>query len=389
MKKALLNRVLGVVIISYCAFVIINISAHKDLYQWDLYRYYACAKAYQAGINPYDAAAVSEMVKRPVITFTNPPIVLFISQIFTKIDFNFIFYLYLILKCLLLTGLIYLWRNTFLNKEVDIIFYLLCLLGFNATIYLDLRAGNITILEQCMLWLAFFYYLKGKFLPFCIFIITAAIFKIQPILFLFLLLLAKDTRRYKFLVGSLVVFAAIILMQYIFDPWLFSNFITGFNNFSGLERGIINPSISAFLRDLVDIFLKIQDPVSRNIVSTLLYFIVIIPIILMSRLAYIRIKSARIEDKDKWVIFFSCSTYSLIANYFKDYSYILLILPAYFLIKNTRISPKGLLLFIAIISAQGPLPGEGSVFNLFWNYYPLFVAYFLWCLYVYEMRRLE
>ncbi len=387
MSKGILTKTLKILLICFCIIIISNLLIHKNKCQWDLYRYYVCAKAYESGVNPYNSIAVSQMANSPVITFTNPPIVLFIFRIFTKLDFNLLYYSYLILKCLLLIGLIYLWRNTFLNKQVGVMFYFLCLLGFNAAIYLDLVAGNITILEQCMIWLAFSYYLKHKFLRFCVLIIAASIFKIQPIFFLFLLLFAQDKNKYKFLFISLTAFTAVLLMQYMYDPQLFFNFITGFAAYIGVERGMINPSTSAFLRDLVDYFLKIKDRNLQNIISTLAYLIVIIPIIFISVLAYMRIKVANIKNKEKLAIFFSCSIYAVVANYFKDYSYILLILPTYFIIKTNRVTPKGLLLFIAgIYPAYVTFPGMSTIARLFWSYYPLFVAYLVWYLYLTELR---
>ncbi len=386
MKKGI-NRILGILLICYFIISIASILTCKDVYQWDLYRYYECAKAYEAGINPYDSTAVSQMANKDVIVFTNPPVVLFIARIFTKIDYNFLFNSYLILKCLLLIGLIFLWRNAFLNKQVDMMFYFLCLFGFNAAIYLDLRAGNINIFEQCLIWLAFSYYLKHRFIPFCVLIITASIFKIQPLIFIFLLLFAQDRIKYRLLFISLTVFTIILLMQYMYDPRLFSHFIAGFLAGAGVERGMINPSTSALLRDMVDFFLKIKDQNLQNIISTLAYFIFIIPIIFVSLSAYARIKSANIENKERLAIFFSCPLYAVIANYFKDWSYILLILPTYFIIKTTRISPKGLLLFIASLSAlHVTLPMASVVSHFLWNYYPLFVAYFVWYLYLNELR---
>ena len=389
MKKSLLNRILGILLILYCAVIIRDIFVDKEEYQWDLYKYYACAKAYQAGVNPYDARAVSQVVQNKVISLANPPIILFVAQFFTEMDFNLIFDFFLTLKCLLIILLIYFWRNAFLDKQVDITFYLLCLFGFNSAIYLDLRAGNITIFVQCVIWLAFFYYTRHKFFRFSILIIAASIFKLQPILFIFLLLFIENKSKYQLLFGSLTVFSVLIFMQYIYDPQLFFRFVAGLINLSGVEREIVNPSTSAFLRDLIDIFLRIENQSLHNIISALLYLVVITPVIFISGLAYRRIKSIKIKDREKWIVFFGCFVYAVVANYFKDYSYVLLILPTYFIIKNTRLSPKGLLLFIAVIFATGYLPGERPILDLFWGYHPLFLAYFLWYLYMYEMRRLE
>lgn len=372
----------------YCVIAIINILSHKGIYQWDFYGYYQCAKAYGNGINPYDTKAVSQIAKSLICPFVYPPITLFFFQIFTKLDYNLAFNLYIIIKCILMIGLIYLWRNTFLHKQVDLIFYLLCLFAFNATIYLDLSSGNISILEQFMIWLAFSYYLKRKFIYFCILIVLAAVFKIQPILFIFLLFFVENKSKYKLLIGSFMAFGIILLIQFISSPYLFSNFITNVAN-TVKEGGINNPSTFAFIRDLFKVLLGISNNILLDRISLLFHLVIVVAIIFISRSAYIHLKSVKVEDKEKWAIFLACLIYNLINIRFKDYSYILLILPTYFIIKTTSIRAKGLLLFIASISAPNvTLPGSYFVFNILWNYYPLFVAYLIWSLYLYEISYL-
>ena len=70
---------------------------------------------------------------------------------------------------------------------------------------------------------------------------------------------------------------------------------------------------------------------------------------------------------------------------FMNYCYILLIVPAYFIIK--RISyPKGyILLFIILILSlptETHLPGINIVSRYVLGYYPLMLAYGLWGLYI-------
>jgi hypothetical protein len=388
--KKLLSKVFGTLLVLYCAGIIIDISNHKDIYQWDFYGYYHCAKAYEAGLNPYDTDAVSQMVQNPVLPYVYPPITLFFFQIFTKLDYNFAFYAYLILKCVLMTGIIFLWRNVFLNKETDLLFYLLCLFSFNATIYLDLRSGNISMLEQFMIWLALFFYLNRKFTFFCITTIAAAIFKIQPILFLFLLLFIEDKNKYKYLIGSFFVFGMIFLATYLFEPHLFSNFIANALN-TAKEQGIENPSTFSFTRELSQSLSKITSVSAFSKAYLIFYSIIIMVVISVSWLAYISITNLRIQDEKKWIIFLMCFVYSLICPRFKDYSYIILIVPTYFTIKRVScIKPYILLFIFTVISAvYVTLPGLKIIVYFLWNYYPLIVAYCLWGLYLCEISHLH
>ena len=392
--KKWLSKIFGILLVLYCVGVIIDISKHKNIYQWDFLSCYYSTKAYEAGLNPYDANTVSEISGKKSFAYDYPPITLYFFKIFTKLDYNSAFDAYLILKCVLLAGLILLWRNVFLNKQTDFIFYLLCLLAFDTTIYIDLRAGNPCTIEQFMIWLALFFYLKRKYTFFCIAAIAAAIFKIQPIFFLFLLLFIEDKNKYKYLIGSFCAFGAIFLATYLFEPNLFSNFITVAVGTTE-ENGIFNPSTFSFAQDLLQTLSKITGIVILNKAYLILYLIIVTPVLLASRLAYISIKNLKIKDEEKWkwIIFLMCFVYALICPRFMNYSYIIIIVPAYFVIKRAScIKPNTLLsifttMFIVYLTFPifVSIPGSKTVAYFFWNYYPLTAAYCLWGLFLCEI----
>ena len=382
MRNNLLTKLLGFSLVLYCAIIIMGFISRPNIYQGDFYGYYHCAKAYGLGLNPYDA----KITEIAIFPYVYTPFSLYFFQIFTQLNYDLAFLFFLILKLILVAGLIYLWRNKFLDKKADLFFYLFCLLAFNSTFYLDLKAGNVSLIEQSMIWLAFFCYLRRKLFYFCALIMAAAIFKIQPIFFLFLLLFSDEKNKYQYLAGSLAAFGIILLLQFILSPELFSCFIANAIHTTH-ERGIINPSTFSLIRDLCQQTLRISNVSLLNKIALAIHFVVACTILYVSRSAFARIKSLKDEDKNKWIIFLACLCYALINVRFKDYSYILLILPTYFIIKTVRINSAGLLLFIASISAANvTLPGAPVVAQFFWNYYPLFVAYLVWGLYLNELR---
>ena len=88
-------------------------------------------------------------------------------------------------------------------------------------------------------------------------------------------------------------------------------------------------------------------------------------------------------------VFMVSLVYALIQPRFKDYGYILLLVPSYYIIKNTRytrIAPFLFLLFI--LSDRMMLPIAASIYDIIWAYYPLFVAYCVWGIYLYEIFSL-
>jgi membrane protein implicated in regulation of membrane protease activity len=149
-----------------------------------------------------------------------------------------------------------------------------------------------------------------------------------------------------------------------------------------------NPSTFALIRDAFQLFEAKTDIFIPHGLQIGAFFIVVVVIIYVSWRAYIWLSSAGARDKEMIVIFLACLTYCLILPRFMNYCYILLIVPAYFIIK--RISyPKGYILFFIIIILSIPtavhLPGLSMIFQYMWEYSLLIIAFVLWGLYIYKI----
>ena len=288
--------------------------------------------------------------------------------------------MFLFLKCIFLIGLIYLWKKIFLKDEADLLFYLFCLLAFNSTIYVDMVAGNISILEQFGLWIAFYFLLKRKLLLFCLSLILIASFKLSCVLFLALLLSSKERKKWIYFLGSSFLFLGIHLISFLCTPLYKSFFI-----FSIKKVRTQNPSSFIFLKDVLQLFSSKTGVIISDGFRIGVFVIFAVIIILVSWRAYIWLSSAKTKDSEIILICLFCLTYCLIMPRFMNYCYILLIVPAYFIIK--RISyPKGyILLFIILILSlptETHLPGINIVSRYVLGYYPLMLAYGLWGLYI-------
>jgi hypothetical protein len=390
MSKKVLKRLVVGLLFLYCISLIVYISNHSDQLQWDFEVYYYAAKAYAAGLNPYDVKTVSEVAQTPRILHLNLkfvylPVTLLFFRLFLLVDYNTAFHLFLVLKCILLIGLVYLWRKEFLKGEKDLLFYFFCLLAFNGAIYLDMRAGNISILEQFLIWVAFYFFLRRRVVLFCLFILVAAIFKVTPLLFLFLLWFSKERKKYIYAIGSFILFLAIQLMSYMTSPHLLVNFV---HNACGLpDYGIKNPSTFTLVRHLLHLLSDKTGIVMTPKIELAVFFAIIAVIIFVARRAYMALGSVRVKDKERIVLFLACLVYALILPRFKDYSYILLIVPAYFILSRVNYLKVFPLLFIftTLSSRHIMLPGLGTIFGILWEYYPLIVAYCILTLYLYDI----
>jgi len=382
------NRRKGLFIFLLSLVFIVAISRiliYRDNYQWDFRAEYYSAKAYLAGLNPYDINAVSRINKNVLFPTAHSPVNLFFFLFFAQFDYQTAYFLYLILKCALLFLLIRLWRSRFLDSQVDIIFYLLCAFAFNCAIYLDLRSGNISILEQSVIWLALFYYLKGRLIPFCALIIFISTFKMQPILLLSLLLFTENRKKYAYLLGSLAVFGFVFLVLYLFDPLLLRNFITSALATTkqidcGIDNPIDTPSTLIFMRGLAQSLSRATGITLFNKIYWLAYLSVITVVILLSLRAYSYIKRWNIPDKKKWIVFLTLLVYVLVVVRLKDFSYIILIVPTYFIITRITCINAYVPLFLLTVVPSFDMP-----WRFIGNYYPLLTAYLIWILYLYEI----
>jgi hypothetical protein len=79
--------------------------------------------------------------------------------------------------------------------------------------------------------------------------------------------------------------------------------------------------------------------------------------------------------------------YALIHPRFKDYAYMLLIVPSFYIMKNIRFTKAFPFIFIFAILASPHLmlPGIDVLSSVLWQYFPLMIAYTIWGLYLYEI----
>jgi len=355
--------------------------------------YYA-GKAYAQGLNPYDNKILSQIAGDTVwAPFVYSPPTLWFFRIFSGLDYQTATYLLLSLKGVLLFALMYLWGKAILQKKADLLFPLFCLFAFHAAILGDIRSGNISIVEEFLIWLAFYFYLKNSRLLFCLFILLAAFFKLTPIIFMALLFFGEREKRYTYLLGSCIIFGAILLASYTASPLLFRGYLhnMALSAMHG-EHGAINP---ATLPLIADVFGFLQERTNLTVPQAIpwaVFFAIAAAIVFVSWQSCIALRASKDQNKDRVLVFFACVVYALILPRFKDYSYILLLVPTYFIV--TRVSyTKGFALILLSESVITVLSGVNlpvsllntNVFPL--GYYPLVLAYCVWALYLYTMWK--
>jgi hypothetical protein len=380
-------RIVGpLLLLAYFITLVLHISAQSEHYQWDFRTHRKAAEIFAAGSNPYDPGILLGQ-KGASFLYTYPPFTLFFYALFNQTDYTTAFHAFLLLKCALLIGLVIFWRNAFLGPAGDSLYFLFCLLAFNSAVFTDLIAGNINLVEQALLWAAFFCFLKQRFVLFSIFVLLAASFKLTPIFFIILLLTSDHPKKYHYFGYAGIIFLAYLAVQYLIYPDMFMGFVRNALTVVG-ESGAVGPSTEKFVKEIFALLSQLMGPVSPVIVSTVVIALAALVVFLSGR-AYFLLKGTRSDhpEREKLILFLVCLVYALIHPRFKDYAYMLLIVPSYFIMKTTRLKNAFPFIFVLSILAAPHLmlPGLDILSAVVWRYFPLVIAYAVWGLYLHQI----
>jgi hypothetical protein len=321
--------------------------------------------------------SLSQIAKKPVgFRFRYPPQTLLFFRFFSFFNLNTAYYLFLALKCCLLAGMFLLWTKIFLEREANVWFYPFALLAFNTSIFVDMAAGNISIFEQFGLWLGFFFLLKRRLLLFCLVIVLIANFKITPLFFLVLLLFINDKKKYLYFFASLFTFGMIQAVYYFFSPLYQDFLIFGLQ----LEKGWGNPSSFSLLRNLMSSLAHLTGRSAFSVLHMGVYAVFVAAVLVISWRAVIALKSVLPlgeEDKERMIILLTCLVYAVVVPRFIAYSQIILIVPAYFVLRRLLSGMEGILLFLIVSFQTAPhtgMPGMDVVLNFIWTYYSVLIG---------------
>lgn len=379
----------------YFAFCVFYLITYREEHHWDFKMQYFSAKLIAEGKNPYDPEVTRKEIGTP-LWYAYPPITLWFYRLFILFNYETACLIFFLIKITITLFLLFFWSKHFLNQSLEPDFLFFCLFAFNAALYLDIRSGNFNMLEQALIWLSFYFFLKNKLWPFCAFILLAASFKMAPLFFLILLLITKSRKKYFLFFSSLGFFLGYLFLQYLLWPDMFRAFL-GAARGTLVEKRIIAPTTIGFILDAFDQLAKRQAIVINIEWQIALFVIVIALILILSFKAYRKLtKYGQIvyghEDTQKIILFGLCLVYALINLRMKDYSYVLLLVPSYFILKtesNAKAFPFLYILSILTAAKNATLPGTGTLFLLIWEYYPLLLAYLFWALYLKEIFSLK
>ncbi|HMK37333.1 MAG TPA: glycosyltransferase family 87 protein [Desulfomonilaceae bacterium] len=371
----------------------VGLTANETM--WDFEQYYYVAKADAAGLNSFRPEKTEKFIRKwESDTWLYPyfPPSVYFFRVFTYLPLNTSKYVYLFLKCIVLGYLFYMWQCAFLRDPGDPYFLVFCLFAFNATVYLDMRSGNVNLIEQAFLWTAFYFFVRGKLAFFCALLLVSSMWKITPLVFSFLLLLGRRDRSVAFFfLATIVVVLALSLLVYRSEIGSFLS--TAHQLARGLpDENIKNLSSLALIRSSIakwSSFTGISLPWMFGILTYVL-FVIIVGIASWQSLRRLDMENS--VDRET-AICLSCSVYAVTLPLFQDYQFILMLVPAYSLTMRLDLVKAFPVLFACFVLSARSSSSPGSIvfldvfWDIFWNYYSLLVAFLVWILYISWIRK--
>ncbi|HRZ87338.1 MAG TPA: glycosyltransferase family 87 protein, partial [bacterium] len=307
-------------------------------------------------------------------------------RFFTLFSYTTAFSVFLACKLGAVAALLWLWRTRFLDEGRSGLFFLFCLFAFNGALFIDLYNGNIAVFEQLLLWTAFGFLLNGRSALFCVFVLIAASCKITPLFFLALLLFAGDPKGKIYLAVSLGLFAGFHLSTFLAMRVEPAGFLQNafFAMGSAGEGGVINPSILSLVRELLRMF-----SCGYPFAQALLFAAAVSAVLWISCRAFARCAFAGRDDRLRFAVLFACVVYALVVPRMKDYSYVILIVPAFVIFWRCDGigSAVPLIAMSSFCTRPDTLPLLNAGFMVAWKYYPLALAFVVWGLYLRCLRQ--
>ncbi len=363
------ERILKPVAASVALGLIAIVGIRWYAYQWDLHMFMGAARDFAAGTSPYRGQGLS---------FYHPPLLLYVYRLLTFFPVWLACSLWYVLKLAALWALLSLWDKHFVRIRYSAATITFLILAFNASIYSDLVAGNVSIFEELLLWLAFTNLLKARYWAFSLCLILASQIKLTPLFFAVLLVTATEKPQWRWLFATVAGFGALFSCNQWLQPDLFRQFWKVSSQLD--ERGVDSSSLLALTRDAFD---RLHVVTQQSKLDELVYVLGVAAVGAFSLWLLVQYRKAVAKLDQRLLIGFACLIFALISPRFKAYTYILLLAPTLYLLQVSdwrRQVPIAcaVMLGLALFPHAHSLLPMRTAFELFASYMPLIAAAVVW-----------
>jgi hypothetical protein len=353
--------------------------------QWDFRVYYHAAQAWRAGLDPYDSGTLPATLSAPGLRFSYPPYALGVFAPITLVPLKQAVMVYLALKLLVLGWLVRIWSRLLRTSITEPAWILFLIFAYSSTIFVDFVSGSVTTFEQLLIWTGVSWLLKERYWGYVVAIVVASLFRLTPIVLLVVCLAVPDRRGYRPVAAGIAAFACILLLTYAVTPRLSVKFLQSIQKNYG-ERGFLNPATLPLVEDVAAL-VKESDGISLTPVVQMAIYVTIAAAILVPTMIVVR-GVARMEAGNRIdvIVHPVFLATALVLPRFKNYSYMLLLVPTYYIAtRSTRMQQALPLLLLACLPVYSWITRYESV-DLLANYSQWLIAFGAWGLFMYELH---
>jgi hypothetical protein len=353
--------------------------------QWDFRVYYHAAQAWRAGLNPYDPAVLPATLASEGLKFSYPPFALALFAPITALPIDRAAMLFLAVKVAALCWIVQLWSRLLRTSVIDPLWVLVLVFAYSSTIFVDFAAGSITTFEQCLLWLGFCALLRARYWTFVAAVVAASLLRIAPIVLLAVCLAIPDRRRLRFVFAGGAVFVAVFLATYAASPGLTTAFAESVTRNVG-ERGHVNPALLPLVTDALAVLGTRFAVATGSSAELLVYFLIAASIVAATTFAARRAAASTAPHRLEVVLYLLLLAYALVMPRFKNYHYMLLIVPTFYIAtRSTRLREAVPLLVLACLPIFSWITSEQNL-RLLAEYSQWLIALGAWGLFLYEIN---
>ena len=354
--------------------------------QWDFTVYYHSVQAWRAGLDPYDTASLPLSLSRDGFKWNYPPYALGLFAPFAWLSLPRALAIYLAFKLIALGGLVHVWGRLLRTSILDPVWLLFLVFAYSSAIFIDCAAGNVTTFEQLVFWIGVGALLEKRYWLYVAAVVVASLLRLTLMPLLLVCLVAPERRGYAYIAGGVAAFASIFLITYAVTPRLTIEFFQSIPKNVG-EFGRLNPSSLTLVQDLSAVARNAYgvtvSPVIEIAVYAALAAAVAVPTIVVTK----RVAATSAANRVEVIAYVVFLAYALAMPRFKNYSYMLLIVPTFYIATRSTRLPRALpLLIIACLPVYSWVTRPENI-TLLANYSQWLIALGAWGLYLHEIHN--
>ncbi len=383
-------------VLLYLAAVAVKVARDPKEFGVNFRVYYHAAAAFSKGLNPYDAEVLAKEAGADfILPYVYPPITLNLFRPLPRFDYATSWTLYVAAKCAAVLVLVVLWLRGFLQTRNDPVFLLFCLFAFNYTIYGDVANGNIIVFQDLVLWAGLYAYVKRRFNVFVACIVLASVFKMTPIYFLGLLVLAEDSDKWKRLAVGAAAFGVLMAASPVLYPEMTRDYRENMSKMTGVvrldtdtakEEFAGSPTTWPLIKTISDRVFHAADMEPNGLVAAALYGMFAISVFGLTLWGVHRSGEVG-EARAILAVALATLVYLMILPRTMTYGFVTGLFPAYYCARRLGpITAPVALLGLALVSTlEGRPPGLNMAVEMLTPYWTLLTVYAAWAAGMYPL----